>query len=138
MTMAFGGTMPVDYDYDSFWDYGCFFGTMTVDYCLSFFIVWEQEVYKPVFNFVCIFEKRRSDIVAELAGCPTDNAFNGAVFKQLYRFILQDFLHLKSSNLLFSPRAVTVATNSFMVAANLAPSAADTHSTLVLPLSIPR
>ena len=38
----------------------------------------------------------------------------------------------------FSPRAATVATKSFMVAANFAPSAAETHSTRVRSRSMPR
>ena len=48
------------------------------------------------------------------------------------------FLHLKSSNLLFSPRDATFSAKSFIVAANFAPSAADTHSTRVRSFSIPR
>ena len=50
---------------------------------------------------------------------------------------LDQFLHRKSPNLTFGPRARTFSTKLFIVSENLTPSAADTHSTLVLSLSIP-
>ncbi len=79
-----------------------------------------------------------SDIVAELAALPCEYARDSTVAQEGGSLFSDYFLHLRSSNLLFSPSAVTVLTKSFMVSANFAPSAADTHSTLVLSRSIPR
>lgn len=79
-----------------------------------------------------------SDIVAELAALPCEYARDSTVAQEGGSLFSDYFLHLRSSNLLFSPSAVTVLTKSFIVSANFAPSAADTHSTLVLSRSIPR
>ena len=84
----------------------------------------------------------RRDIIVKLAALPAEHAVNGAGRQQLAgsgnEGVSAYFLHRRSSNLLFSPRAATVSANSFMVAANLAPSAAETHSTRVRSFSIPR
>ena len=83
-------------------------------------------------------EYRRGDVIDEFAGLPAENTLDGAALQKFLGLGQHHFLHLRSSNLLFSPSSVTVLTNSFMVAANFAPSAADTHSTRVRSFSMPR
>ena len=83
-------------------------------------------------------EHTGGQIIEEVAGLPAQYPIHRAVFQQLQRFFNQSFLHRRSSNLRLGPSPVTVATKSFMVAANLAPSAALTHSTLVRSRSMPR
>ena len=77
-----------------------------------------------------------------LCGChpggPADDTVHGAVFQQLDGAFFHYFLHLRSSSLRFSPRFFTVSTNSFIVLENLAPSAAEIHSTRVRSFSMPR
>ena len=72
------------------------------------------------------------------AALPADNTFNSTVGKELFGSVYHCFLHLRSSSLRLGPSFLTASVNSFIVAANFAPSAADTHSTLVRSLSIPR
>ena len=91
-----------------------------------------------LFNFLPASENCRSQIIEELALLPAENPVNAAVFQQLNRFLNQSFLHRRSSSLRFGPSFATVATKSFMVAANFAPSAAETHSTRVRSRSIPK
>ena len=87
-------------------------------------------------------ENSGSYVIVELTLFPTEYRGNGAVFKKLgslvNKLLCSYLLHRRSSNLLFSPSLVTFSTKSFMVAANFAPSAAETHSNLVLSFSIPR
>ena len=85
------------------------------------------------------FKRGRGHVVDKFARLPAENALDRlrSARSALAR-AMHHFLHLRSSSLLFSPSAVTAATNSFMVAANFAPSAAETHSTRVRSFSMPR
>ena len=98
--------------------------------------------HEAVVHLVHGGEHAGGHVVAELAFFPAQHPIDGAVFKQFGGFCNKSFpryfLHLRSSSLLFSPRAATVLAKSFMVAANFAPSAALTHSTRVRSRSMPR
>ena len=94
-----------------------------------------------------VLKRGRAGIVDKFTLRPTDNATNRAVFEQLLRPSYQCFfkfghyyspLTRRSLRRLFSPSAVTCATKSFITWENFAPSAAETHSTRVRSLSIPR
>jgi hypothetical protein len=89
-----------------------------------------------------VFEQGGGYVIIEFTLLPAEHGGNRSVLQALYGYVkelsLIYFLHLKSSNLLFSPSLVTFSTKSFMVAANFAPSAAETHSTRVRSRSIPR
>ena len=90
--------------------------------------------------FLDIFHAREygwRQIIEEFARAPADDAVNNLILQQLDRFFLYS-LHLRSSSLRFSPSFVMVSANSFMVLANFAPSAAETHSTRVRSRSMPR
>ena len=89
-------------------------------------------------NFLRSFKNRRSNIIRKFALFPADNTVNGTVCEELLCSFNHYFLHLRSSNLRLGPSFLTASVNSFIVAANFAPSAAETHSTLVLSRSIPR
>ena len=97
----------------------------------------EDAVHKITFDLFHAREAAGREIVEELARAPAEDAVNGAVLEKLDGLFFYS-LHLKSSNLRFSPSFVMVATKSFIVAANFAPSAAETHSTLVRSRSMPR
>ena len=97
----------------------------------------KDAVHKITFDLFDAREAAGREIVEELARAPAEDAVNGAVLEKLDGLFFYS-LHLKSSNLRFSPSFVMVATKSFIVAANFAPSAAETHSTLVRSRSIPR
>ena len=75
-------------------------------------------------------------IVGHIADLPAQNSCYGTVRKELLCASNQ-FLHLRSPSLTFSPRSRILATKSFIVSENLTPSAADTHSTRVRPFSTP-
>ena len=98
--------------------------------------------HEAVVHLVHGGEHAGGHVVAELALFPAQHPINDAFFKQFGGFCNKSFpryfLHLRSSSLLFSPRAATVLAKSFMVAANFAPSAALTHSTRVRSRSMPR
>ena len=93
---------------------------------------------KGLFHFFGRFKHRRGQVIEELTGLPAHYRLNGAVLEQFDGFFFYALRHLKSSNLRFGPNVVMVCTKSFIVAANLAPSAADTHSTRVRSRSMPR
>ncbi len=85
-----------------------------------------------------ICEYSRSYIICKFSLFPADNTVNRAVGEELLCLGYHCFLHRKSSNLRLGPRAFTSAVNCSIVAANLAPSAAETHSRRVRFLSMPR
>ena len=97
----------------------------------------EIVIYKILFQSFCRIEHSRCGIIDKLTVFPAQHTNNCTVCQQLGGSFHHFALQLRSSSLLFSPSAVTVSTNSFMVAANFAPSAADTHSTRVRPFSTP-
>ena len=80
---------------------------------------------------------RRRQVIEEFAGLPAEDAIHFAGGQQRKRPFFYS-LHRRSSSFRFSPSAATVCTNSFIVAANFAPSAAETHSTRVRSRSMPR
>ena len=86
----------------------------------------------------CGVQHSRNAIPAVFALLPCKNAIRPAAFQILARFFNHQALHLKSPSFLFSPSSVIVLAKSFIVAANFAPSAAETHSTRVRRLSMPR
>ena len=98
--------------------------------------------YKFVLYVIGRGENCRCHIVIKFSSLPAEYEIYRTVRKQssssLYKSLAFYFLPRRSSNLLFSPRATTFSAKSFIVAANFAPSAADTHSTRVRSLSIPR
>ena len=75
-------------------------------------------------------------IVGHIADLPAQNSCYCTVCKE-FLCTSNQFLHLRSPNLTFSPRPLILATKSFIVSENLTPSAADTHSTRVRPFSTP-
>lgn len=95
----------------------------------------ESVIYKIFQRFFC-FKVSRFRIVRQISGFPSQNSCNCTVSKQFFCTIYQ-LLHLKSSNLTFLPSEWIFSTNSFIVWENFTPSAAETHSTLVLPFSTP-
>ena len=98
----------------------------------------EIVIYKIFFQIFRRIEHSRCGIIDKLTVFPAQHTNNCTVCQQLGGSFHHFALHLRSSSLLFSPSAVTVSTNSFIVAANFAPSAADTHSTRVRSFSMPR
>ena len=98
--------------------------------------------HKIILQFCSAVKHSGRHIIGKLPCFPAEHAGNGSVSEQCgslgnESFALY-FLHRRSSNLLFSPRAATCLAKSFMVAANFAPSAALTHSTRVRSFSMPR
>ena len=75
-------------------------------------------------------------IVGHIADLPAQNSCDCTVCKE-FLCASNQFLHLRSPSLTFSPRSRILATKSFIVSENLTPSAADTHSTRVRPFSTP-
>ena len=94
--------------------------------------------HEVLLNLLRGAEHGGGEIVEEFAGLPAEHAVDRTVLQELYGFFLQSLLHLRSSSLRFGPSLVTVCTNSFIVAANFPPSAAETHSTRVRSFSMPR
>ena len=93
-----------------------------------------------VFQLVGGLEEGGRQVVVKVALHPAQNTLNGSVSEQSRRsgsHHFSDSLHLRSPSFTFSPSSVMVLTKSFIVAANFGPSAADTHSTRVRPLSMP-
>ena len=97
----------------------------------------ESVIHKVSLQFPGIGKNVRFRIVDEVSSLPAQNTRHSSVSEELFCAVDQ-FLHLMSSNLTFLPRERIFSANSFIVAANFAPSDAETHSTLVLPFSTPR
>ena len=91
----------------------------------------EIVVNKPVLQFFHRVKDGGGHVIRELTGRPAEHPVDRAVRKQFGGAFFHYCLHRKSSSLLFSPRDATVSANSFMVLENLAPSAAEIHSTRV-------
>ena len=98
----------------------------------------EIVVDKACLHFLGGAEHRRGHIIRKLARRPAEHTVYRAGFEEFHGAFFHYFLHRKSSSLLFSPSAATVSQNSFMVLENLAPSAAEIHSTRVRSFSMPR
>ena len=98
--------------------------------------------HKILLQLLGTAEHGRRYIIGKLPRLPAEHAGDGSVSEQRSSLGNESFalyfLHRRSSNLLFSPRAATCLAKSFMVAANFAPSAALTHSTRVRSFSMPR
>ena len=97
----------------------------------------ESVIYKIFFELLSTGENVRFRIIDKVAFLPAEHTRHSSVSEEFFCTVYQ-FLHLISSNLTFLPRERIFSANSFIVAANLAPSDAETHSTLVLPFSTPR
>ena len=95
-----------------------------------------KSVINELIKLLCAIEICYLGVIGHIAFSPTENTGNCAVSKQFFCAVYQ-FLHLISPNLTFFPREWIFETNSFIVVENLTPSAAETHSTLVRPFSIP-
>ena len=106
-----------------------------LDHVLGKVCAAEAVVYKFVKAFYGLKECGLG-IVGHVADLPAQNSCNSTVRKE-FLCASNQFLHLRSPNLTFSPRSRILATKSFIVSENLTPSAADTHSTRVRPFSTP-
>ena len=98
-------------------------------------------IYEVCVEFLGGLKDGRGAFPVELAAHPAQNALSLALGEKLRDPVLYQFrfsLHLRSLNFLFSPSSVIVFTKSFITAANLTPSAAETHSTRVRSFSMPR
>ena len=91
-----------------------------------------------LFELFCGLKNSRGDVISEFSPLPADNTADCTVSEELLCLVYHCFLHLRSSNLRLGPSFLTASVNSFIVAANFAPSAADTHSTRVRSRSMPR
>ena len=82
-------------------------------------------------------EKGGLHVKFRLALLPAQHTADLTAFQQCLG-ALYHFLHRKSPNLTQGPSPCTFSTKEFMVSENFTPSAAETHSTRVRPLSTPR